>query len=96
MQRFVVLLKFTESGLSHIKNSPARASTFKTAALKCGVTIEAQYWLLGEFDGIVILNAPDEKAATAAALQLGALGFVRTQVCRAFDEAEMHAIAAKL
>jgi uncharacterized protein with GYD domain len=95
MARFVMLLKFTEKGLANVKESPARAAAFKAAATKAGASVEAQYWLLGDFDGIAILNAPNEATATGAALNLAALGNVRTCLCRAFDEAEFKSLLAK-
>jgi uncharacterized protein with GYD domain len=96
MTRFVMLLKFTEKGISALKDSPARAAAFKAAAAKAGATVEAQYWLLGEYDGLTVLSAPDVKTATAVALQLAATGNVRTNLCRAFDEAEFKAVLAKM
>ena len=95
MTRYVMLLKFTEKGLANAKESPARAAAFKAAATKAGTNVEAQYWLLGEYDGIAILNAPNEATATAVALSLGSLGNVRTCLCRALDEAEFKAVLAK-
>jgi uncharacterized protein with GYD domain len=95
MARFALLLKFTEKGAASIKDSPARAAEFRNAAAKAGVKVEAQYWLLGEYDGLAVLSAPAEEAITALALRLGALGFVRTCLCRAYDEGEFRAIAGK-
>ena len=95
MARFVMLVQFTEKGITHIQESPSRAAVFKAAAAKAGATVEAQYWLLGEYDGIIIFTAPDEATATALALNLGGLGNVRTCLCRAFDAAEFQAILNK-
>jgi uncharacterized protein with GYD domain len=96
MASFVMLLKFTDQGITTVKDSPARAAAFRAAAAKAGATVTAQYWLLGEYDGAVVFTAPDEATATAVALGLGALGNVRTCLCRAFDEAEFKAIVAKV
>jgi uncharacterized protein with GYD domain len=95
MQRFVMLLKFTEKGMANVKDSPSRAAAFKEAAAKAGATVEAQYWLLGEYDGLIVLSAPDEATAAAVALKLGALGFVRTCLCHAFNETEFRSVLAK-
>jgi len=57
--------------------------------------VEAQYWLLGEYDGIAILTAPNEAIATGLALNLASHGNVRTCLCRALDEAEFKAVLAK-
>jgi hypothetical protein len=42
-----------------------------------------------------LLEAPDDEAATAAILHLGAMGNVHTSTCRAFTAAEMEKIVAK-
>lgn len=47
------------------------------------------FWTLGQFDGLIVFDAPDEETATAAMLHLGSLGNVQTQTSRAFRAAEM-------
>ena len=96
MARFVMLLKFTEKGITHVKDSPSRAANFKAAAAKAGATVEAIYWLLGEYDGAVVFTTPDDETATAVALGLAAQGNVRTCLCRAFSEGEFKAALAKV
>jgi uncharacterized protein with GYD domain len=96
MARCVLLLKFTDKGIAAVKDSPKRADAFREAAAKAGVKVEALLWLHGEYDGLVILSAPEEAALSGLALQLGSRGFVRTTVCRALDEAEFKAALGKL
>jgi len=54
------------------------------------------YWTLGHYDLVAIVEAPDDKAATAFALAVGAAGNVRTQTLRAFGREEMNGILGKL
>lgn len=96
MARFIMLHKFTDQGIAKIKDSPSRVAAFRSAAAKAGVTVEAIYWLMGEYDGLVVLNAPDEATATALALDLGSHGSVRTHLLRAFDESEFRVILGKM
>jgi uncharacterized protein with GYD domain len=58
--------------------------------------VTAQYWTLGAFDGMIVLEAPDEETATAALLHLGSLGGIRTQTARAYSPAEMQNILGLL
>jgi uncharacterized protein with GYD domain len=95
MPRYAILLSFTDKGIAAIKDSPHRADAFRAAAKKAGATVEAQYWLLGKHDGLVILSAPDEATAAAVTLDLAHLDNVRTTLCRAFDEAEFKAIVGR-
>jgi uncharacterized protein with GYD domain len=95
MVRYALLIKFTDKGVANVKDSPTRAAAFRAALAKAGGTLEGQYWLLGEYDGLAVFTAPDEQAATAAVINLASLGNVRTTLCRAFDEAEFKAILAR-
>ncbi len=96
MARFILLLKFTDQGIAAVKDSPARAGEFAALAARAGVRIEGQYWMLGEYDGLVVIAAPAEETITTLALQLGSRGFVRTCLCRAYDEAEFRAIVGSV
>ena len=92
MARYVSLLRFTEQGARNIKDSPTRALSFKQEAEKAGVTVEAQLWTAGNYDGVLILSG-DEKAIIRSLTQLASLGNVRTQTLRAFDAGELKATA---
>lgn len=96
MVRFVILLKFTDKGIGTIKESPVRAESFRTAAAKVGAVIESQFWTLGEYDGVLVFQAPDEPTAVAVALELGRHGNVRTCLLRAFDAGEFKGILNKM
>jgi uncharacterized protein with GYD domain len=91
-----MLLQFTEKGRAEVKDSPGRAETFRAQAEKVGATVEAQYWTQGEYDGIVIFTAPDDAVASAAALNLSRLGFVRTCLLRAYERDEFTTILERL
>jgi len=96
MATFIATLRFTEQGFASIRESGARAAAFKNAAKKLGVKVTGSYWTQGAFDGVLILEAPDDETATAALLHLGSQGNVRTQTTRAYDAAEMEKILAKV
>lgn len=95
MARYLMLLKFTEKGLAEIANSTRRAAEFCEAAKGNGVTVETQVWTLGDYDGAVILSAPDQQAAAALAVGLGKEGFVRTTLLPALDAGQFDAVLAK-
>jgi uncharacterized protein with GYD domain len=61
-----------------------------------GVKVTDIYWTLGRYDGIVLMEAADEKAVTAAMLHLGTLGNVSTQTSRAFSADEMSDILKRM
>jgi uncharacterized protein with GYD domain len=96
MATFITTLHFTEQGIKAVRDTCERAAAFKAAAEKLGVQVIGQYWTLGAFDGVIVLEAPDEETATAALLHLGTLGNIRTQTARAYDLAQMQKILARL
>jgi uncharacterized protein with GYD domain len=93
---FITTIQFTEQGIKAVRDTCDRAAAFKATAKKLGVKVTGLYWTLGAFDGVVVCEAPDEEAATAALLRLGSLGNVRTQTARAFDAAGMQKILGLL
>jgi uncharacterized protein with GYD domain len=96
MATFITTLHFTEQGIKAVQDTCDRAAAFKATAKKMGVKVTGIYWMLGAFDGVIVLEAPDEETATAALLHLGALGHIRTQTARAFDAAEMQKVLGLL
>ena len=96
MATFITTMHFTEQGIKAVRDTCERAVAFKAAAKKMGVKVTGIYWTLGAFDGVIVLEAPDEATATAALLYLGTLGNLRTQTARAYDAAEMQKILGLL
>ena len=94
-QTFISTIKFTQQGIASIDKSTKRANAFKAAAKKLGVKVTNIYWTLGEYDGLPILEAPDDETAAAAFLHLASLGNVHTTTVRAFTAAELDKIVVK-
>jgi uncharacterized protein with GYD domain len=96
MATYLVLTSFTEQGIRDVRNTTKRADAVKEIARKFGVTAKEFYWTLGNYDVVVVFDAPDDASMTALGLAIGALGNVRTQTLRAFSRDEMNGILAKL
>ena len=96
MATFITTLKFTQKGIESIRESPKRAAAFKAVAKRMGVKVAGIYWTLGEFDGVVIIDAPDDATATAAMLHLSSYGNVHTTTVRAFGSTEMEKVIGLL
>jgi len=95
MATFITTIKFTQQGIAGIDDSTKRAMAFKAAAKKLGVKVTNLFWTLGEYDGLLILDAPDDETATTVLLHLASLGNVHTTTVRAFTAAEMDKIVVK-
>lgn len=96
MATFITTIKFTEKGAQTIHESPKRAAAFKATAKKMGVKVRDIFWTLGYFDGVIVFDAPDDQAATAAMLSLSSLGNVQTTTARAFGATEMEKVVGLL
>src|SRR5258708_12780188 len=96
MATFITTIKFTQQGVQAIDGTTKRAAALKAAAKKLGVKVTDIYWTLGDHDGVLIFEAPDDETATTLLLHLGAMGNVQTTTVRAFTAAEMDKILAKV
>ncbi|WP_406729357.1 GYD domain-containing protein [Streptomyces sp. GD-15H] len=95
MPTFVALLNWTDQGVRNYKDTPQRAEAFAAAAQKLGVKILNLYWTVGPYDLVAVVEASDDETATAALLQVGGMGNVRSTTLRAFGREEMDRIIAK-
>jgi uncharacterized protein with GYD domain len=51
---------------------------------------------MGQYDAVVISEAPNDQTAVAGLLQSGSQGYIRTETLRAFTEDEYKKIVAAL
>jgi uncharacterized protein with GYD domain len=96
MATYIALSNFTDQGIRNVKDTTKRADAVKDAAKKFGANMTQIYWTLGHYDLVAIIEAPDDKSATAFALAIGAAGNVRTETLRAFTKEEMNGILGKM
>ncbi|MEY4883641.1 MAG: hypothetical protein RIS34_1495 [Pseudomonadota bacterium] len=96
MATYIALSTFTDQGIRTIKDSTKRADAVKEAAKRFGANMTQIYWTLGQYDLVAVIEAPDDTAATAFALAIGAAGNVRMQTLRAFNKEEMNGILTKM
>lgn len=95
MPRYVVLYRFTDEGLKHIKDTVKRAQEVRKANEARGFKIIGTYWTQGQYDLVSIVEAPDEESMLAGLFNIAEAGNVHSETLRAFDEAEMTRALAK-
>jgi uncharacterized protein with GYD domain len=78
MAIYVMLTTLTDEGRKTIKDKPKRIKEVNTEVESMGVKILAQYALLGPYDFVNILDAPDNIAIAQVATELGARGTLQT------------------
>ena len=83
MATYVMLTTLTDEGRKTIKQNPKRIKEVNKEVEGMGVKILAQYALLGQYDFVNILEAPDIKTITKVAMELGARGTLQTMTMAA-------------
>lgn len=96
MPQYVCLMKFTPQGVAAVAESPKRAGAFRAMAASMGITIRENLWVMGPYDVVTVLEAPDDETMTALSLRLGKLGNMTTLTLRAFNVEEFSGVVEKM
>jgi len=96
MPTYISLLRFTQQGIEKIKDSPSRLDAARKGYEALGARLKEFYLVSGQYDAVVVSEAPNDETVAKLALALGARGSVRTETLRAFTEAEYRSIIAAL
>jgi len=85
MAVYIMLTTLTDEGRKTIKANPKRIKEVNNEVEAMGVKILAQYALLGQYDFLNVLEAPDNKAIAKVALELGSRGTLQTMTMSAMS-----------
>jgi uncharacterized protein with GYD domain len=96
MKTYIILLNYTEQGIKDIKESPSRLDAARKAAEAMGCKLKEWYLVMGQYDAVVVAEAPTDEAASRLMLTIGSLGNVRTQTLSALTEDEYRKVCASL
>jgi uncharacterized protein with GYD domain len=96
MASYVVLFQYTDQGIRNVKDTTKRAAAAGELAKKFGVRIGDFLWTLGQYDGVIIAEAPNDEAMAAFSVAVGSLGNIKSQTLRAFRAKEFDEILAKV
>ena len=96
MATYISLLSYTQKGLESIKQLPTRIDAARQAAKAVGGEIKQIYLVMGQYDAVVISEAPDDETAAKIVLGAAMQGNVRSETLRAFPEADFKRIVAGL
>lgn len=88
MATFMVLAKWTEKSFEAMKDAAAAAEEIKKFVTDMGAEIKSWYLLMGQYDEMCILEAPDAETVAKIVISLSAKYGGRTETLRAFSEAE--------
>ena len=89
MAVYVMLTTLTDEGRKTLKQNPQRIKEVNKEVEAMGVKILAQYAVLGPYDFVNILEAPDNKAVSRVAVELGSRGTLQTMTMAAMTVDEL-------
>ena len=96
MPTYVVLYKFTDQGIKNVKSTVERAREAQAESEQRGFKVHGVYWTQGQYDMVVVLDAPDEQAMLAGLLNIAGAGNVHSETLRAFTPEEMALVLQKM
>ncbi len=86
MPVFVMLTTLTDEGAKTLKNKPNRIREVDQEVMeRFGVKILAQYAVMGPYDFVNLLEAPDNDAIVKMAIELNSRGTIRTLTMPAIE-----------
>ncbi len=89
MPAYVSLFNFTDQGIRTVKDTLKRTEAVKQMAAASGGRVIGVWWLMGEYDGMIIFEGPDDETTMRNLVGNGMQGNIRTNTLRAFSEEEM-------
>ena len=96
MPKYISLVNYTQKGVENIKESPNRFDAFKQLCQSMGAKVEGFYLTMGQYDLVVIVDAPDSETVAKIILATASGGAVSTETLQAFTEEEYRKIIAAL
>jgi len=96
MTTYVALANWTDQGARAISDSPRRLDAARKTLEEMGGRFVFLLMTMGEYDLVLVYEAPDDAVAARFTLLLGKQGSVRTKTLKAFPEAAYRAIIESL
>jgi uncharacterized protein with GYD domain len=79
MPTFVMLTNLTPDGVKTLKNNPSRVQEVNREVEQLGVKVVNQWAVLGQYDFITIVEAPDDATMAKVSVELGSRGTMSSQ-----------------
>ncbi len=83
MPTYAMLSTIGPDGWATIRENPDRIQAVKEEVESFGLKVVAQYALMGQYDFLNVIEAPDEQTMAKAAVDLAARGTMRTTTLQA-------------
>ena len=77
MATFIMLSTLTDDGASTITSDPSRIKTVNQELERMGVRVTSQYAVLGPYDFVNVVEAPDNLTVARVSAELSSRGSIR-------------------
>jgi uncharacterized protein with GYD domain len=85
MPKYIMLSTLGPEGMHTLRDHPQRLREVVSEVEAMGVKVIAQYAVLGPYDFLNIIEAPDEKVMAKVAVTLGARGTLKSLTLTCID-----------
>ncbi len=83
MSTYIILSNLTDEGAKTIKSRPGRIKEVNKEFVDLGVKVVSQYALLGSYDFLNVVEAPDNETIARVAAELSSRGGVKVMTMAA-------------
>lgn len=91
MATYILLTKLTDEGRRTVKERPQRITEVNKEIEAMGARVVAQYAVLGPYDFVNVVEAPDNEAIARVSVELGSRGTVDIMTLPAIPIADFQA-----
>jgi uncharacterized protein with GYD domain len=96
MATYITLIRYTQQGIQNMKESPARLDKAKEAIKAAGGELKTFCLTMGQYDAVVISEAPSDEVYMTTILTIASAGAISTETLRAFTEDEYRKIVSAI
>ena len=97
MPTYIRLLRFSDQSMKDAKHIRDRVAAARKAYRDAGAELKQVFMVMGQYDIVAVVEAPNDETLAKIALAAAALGAFRsTETMRAFTEEEVAKIVAAL
>ncbi|MGB7861204.1 MAG: GYD domain-containing protein [Acidimicrobiia bacterium] len=96
MATYVTLANYTAQGMANIKDSPSRLDQAREQLAPLGVEVKDVYLTMGEYDLVIVVEAPDNITAAKALIAMGAQGNITTTTLPAVTEHQFRNLISEM
>jgi uncharacterized protein with GYD domain len=96
MATFISLLNYTDQGIRNAKGGPERQQQAEDQLRQLGGRFIENYLTMGEYDYVLVWEAPDDEAAARFMLTVGSAGNIRSKTLKAFTRDQAKGVLGSL